>query len=337
MGIKEIAREAGVSKTTVSLALNGHKGISDKTRSKVLEIARKMDYRLPSERIINQASKGFIMFARLNKHGLILNRDQSSFIMDYIDSINDAVTKAGYTFEILDHTFTSVSALTEVLSSRKPKGIIVLGTELDEGDIQSLHSLPFTFVVIDTQFESAQCDFVDMANVGALSLVIKHLVELGHETIGMISCTTISGNIILRERGFKLALEQANLPISSFIRIQPGFKGAYNDMKKYLTQVSQLPQAFFCYNDVAALGVIKALKEQNIRIPEDISIVGFDNLPMSSMSDPRLTTVKVPNRAIGTIATELLIDKLSAKYHKEPITIQVSGKLVVRDSVMDRR
>ncbi|MFA5698327.1 MAG: LacI family DNA-binding transcriptional regulator [Sphaerochaeta sp.] len=338
MGIKEIAKEAGVSKTTVSLALNGHKGVSDKTRSTILEIARKMNYRLPSERIITQTSKGFIMFARLNKHGLILNRDQSSFIMDYIDSINEAVTEAGYTFEILDHTFTTVSALTNLLSARKPKGIIILGTELDEEDVNSLQSLPFTFVVIDTQFETARCDFVDMANVNALTQAITHLVEYGHREIGMISCTTLSGNISLREQGFTLGLERANLPVNKdyFLRIKPGFKEAYQDMNAYLQTNPTLPQAFFCYNDVAALGVIKALKEHKIRIPEDISIVGFDNLPMSSMSEPRLTTIKVPNRLIGTLATELLVDKLSTKRSKEPITIQVKGTLVVRDSVMDR-
>ncbi len=337
MGIKEIAAEAGVSKTTVSLALNGHKGVSDETRARILEIARRMNYRLPSERIVHQESKGFIMFARLSKHGLILNRDQSSFIVDYIDSINDAVTKAGYTFEILDHTFTSVSALTELLSSRKPKGIIVLGTELDEDDVHNLQSLPFTFVVIDTQFESACCDFVDMANIAALTKIVNHLIDRGHKRIGMISCTTPSGNIILRERGFSLALERSGLSPASFLRIQPGFKGAYNDMKTYLKQENQLPEAFFCYNDVAALGVMKALKEHRIRIPEDVSIIGFDNLPMSSMSEPRLTTIKVPNRLIGTIATELLVKKLSTKHQKESITIQVNGTLVVRDSVMDRR
>lgn len=337
MGIKEIAIEAGVSKTTVSLALNGHKGVSDETRARILEIAHRMNYRLPSERTVQHVSKGFIMFARLSKHGLILNRDQSNFIVDYIDSINDAVTKAGYTFEILDHTFTTVPALTDLLSSRKPKGIIVLGTELDEYDVQDLQSLPFTFVVIDTQFESACCDFVDMANIAALSNVIDHLVDRGHERIGMISCATPSGNIILRERGFALALERLALSPASFLRIRPGFDGAYNDMTTYLKQGDRLPEAFFCYNDVAALGVIKALKEHGIRIPEDISIIGFDNLPMSSMSEPRLTTIKVPNRLIGTLATELLVKKLSTKQRKESITIQVNGTLVVRDSVMDRR
>ena len=108
MGIKEIAAEAGVSKTTVSLALNGHKGVSDETRTRILEIARRMNYRLPSERIVHQESKGFIMFARLSKHGLILNRDQSSFIVDYIDSIKEIVRgKINYCRNVIEKDYFS--------------------------------------------------------------------------------------------------------------------------------------------------------------------------------------------------------------------------------------
>jgi len=338
MGIKEIAELAGVSKTTVSLALNGQAGVSHETRVKVIDLAKKLNYRLPAERSISHPSHGFIMFARLRKHGLLLNKDQSSFIMDYVYSINTAVCEAGYIFEIFDCKFDNIDDCLQEIQDRRPKGVVVLGTELSVEDIQALQSLPIPYVVLDTCFDQIPCDFITMSNITAVFEIVRYLVDSGHRRIAMISCAVKSGNVLMRERGFRQALETFDLADQKQVvfEVDPGFQGAYLGMKKILGNSLSLPQAFFCYNDIAACGIMKALKEVGYAIPEDISVVGFDDLPMSSMMDPPLTSMKVPNRQIGSMATRALLEKISSKKNLQSVMLLANGTLDIRDSVMKR-
>ncbi|MDD4647488.1 MAG: LacI family DNA-binding transcriptional regulator [Sphaerochaeta sp.] len=338
MGIKEIAEKAGVSKTTVSLALNGHRGVSHETRMRIIALAREMNYRVPGDRPMSSPSNGPILLARLKKHGLLLNQDQSVFIMDYIDSINRAVSAEGYQFEIFDSPCRTLQGCFEEIQKRHPKGVILIGTELFESDLEILHSLSVPFVVIDTFFDHVSCDFVDMANINAVYQVIDHLASYGHSKIQMVTSSMKSGNIVMRERGFTLAMDYNHLLVdaSSFISVEPGFDGAYQAMKSYLATGPVLPQALFCYNDVAAFGVIKALKEKKYSIPKDVSVVGFDDLPMAAMMEPHLTTVRIPTRRIGEKAVYVLLEKIATKKMLEPSSWLVQGNLVARDSVMRR-
>ncbi len=339
MGIKEIAKRANVSKTTVSLALNGHKGVGHQTRMKIIEIAREMNYRVPGERAVAHPSRGFILFARLSKHGIFLSEDQNIFIIHYIDGINRVVKDSGYTLEIFDHHLESIEAFTEEVANRQPKGVVILGTELSAAEVEGLSRLNVPYVVIDTYFEHIPCDFVDMANIGAVYNVVEHLVATGHKDICMVTSSVKTGNILMRERGFALALQQFGMrgDESAFLEVRPGFNGAYEDMKRRLEGEGTLPQAVFCYNDVAAFGTIKALKESGIHVPEHISIVGFDDLPMSSMLEPHLSSVKVSNMQIGSAAAEILIERLEVRRTHAPSSLLVSGTLMMRDSVIDRR
>ncbi|MDC7230154.1 MAG: LacI family DNA-binding transcriptional regulator [Sphaerochaetaceae bacterium] len=338
MGIREIAEKAGVSKTTVSLALNGHRGVSHETRMRIIALAREMNYRVPGDRPMSTPSNGPILLARLRKHGLLLNQDQSVFIMDYIDSINKAVSAEGYQFEIFESQCGTLQGCVEEIQKRHPKGVILIGTELFESDLELLQSFSVPYVVIDTFYDHVTCDFVDMANINAVYQVIDHLVLYGHSKIQMVTSSMKSGNIVMRERGFSLAMNHNHLLVdgSSFISVEPGFDGAYQTMKAYLEDEPLLPEALFCYNDVAAFGVIKALKEKKYRIPRDVSVVGFDDLPMAAMMDPHLTTVKIPTRRIGEKAVHVLLEKIKTKWVLEPSSWLVQGNLVARDSVIRR-
>ncbi len=338
MGIKEIAEEAGVSSTTVSLALNGRKGVSSITRNRILEIADKLNYRIPSDRIMPRPALGTILFAKIRKHGLILNQDQHSFILDYIEGINKGIRNTGYSFEIHTQQIQSIAAFVQDINARKPKGLIVLGTELTCDDIISLKRLDVPYVVIDTYFEHIASDYVDMANIPALHEIIGHFVATRHQDIGMATCKIKSGNVVMRERGFKLALEYYRLTYRdhSMIVLQPGFDGAYTSMLNHLEQNGALPQALFCYNDIAAYGVIKALKEHGISVPEDISIAGFDDLPMSFMMDAQLTSYHIPNKEIGALAASTILKRVTEKGSHHPTGILVGGTLVKRDSVAYR-
>ncbi len=338
MGIKEIAEKAGVSKTTVSLALNGHKGVSHETRMEIIRIAKEMNYRVPGERSYSQLHHGVIVLAKLSKHGLILNEDQNTFIVNYIEGINHVVKEYGYSFEIITQTLELLTPFIAEMQSKQPKGIVVLGTELSPLDIQCLEDLSCPYVVIDTYYEHLKTDFITMGNIGSVYNIISYLVNKHHTDIMMVTSSVRTGNTSLRERGFSLAMNEYGLGISeqSFIPVKPGFHGAYTDMLAYLHKGGHLPQALFCFNDIGAFGVIKALKEAGYKVPRDVSVIGFDDLPMSSMMEPRLTTIQTPNLQIGALAARTIIEKIIAKPKGAPVGILVHGKLVIRESVIDR-
>ncbi|HAF86259.1 MAG TPA: LacI family transcriptional regulator [Sphaerochaeta sp.] len=338
MGIKEIAEKAGVSKTTVSLALNGHKGVGHETRMAIIRIAKEMNYRVPGERSYALPQHGVIVLAKLSKHGLILNEDQNTFIVNYIEGINQVVKEYGYSFEIITHSLESLTPFISEMKSKQPKGIIVLGTELSSPDIQCLKDLSYPYVIIDTYFEQLEADFITMGNIGSVYTIISYLVKRHHTDIRMVTSTVSSGNISLRERGFIQAMNEYGLTLSeqSLIPVKPGFNGAYKEMLAYLQGGGHLPQALFCFNDVAAFGVIKAIKEAGFKVPRDVSVIGFDDLPMSSMMEPRLTTVKIPTQHIGALAARTIVEKIIAKTKEAPMDILVHGKLVIRESVIDR-
>lgn len=338
MGIKEIANKAGVSKTTVSLALNGHKGVGHETRMTIIKIAKEMNYRVPVERSYTLPQHGVIVLAKLSKHGLILNEDQNTFIVNYIEGINQVIKEYGYSFEIISHTLESLTPFISEMKTKQPKGIIVLGTELSSLDIQCLEDLSCPYVIIDTYFEQLEADFINMGNIGSVYNIISYLVKGHHTDIRMVTSTVSSGNISLRERGFTQAMNEYGLTLSeqSFIPVKPGFNGAYIDILAYLQDGGHLPQALFCFNDIAAFGVIKALKEAGYKVPKNVSVIGFDDLPMSSMMEPRLTTIKIPNQHIGALAARTIVRKIIAKTKEAPVGILVHGKLMIRESVIDR-
>ena len=337
MGIKEIAELANVSKSSVSLALNGHKGISFETRCKIIQIANDLNYKGSSNRLDTTETSNVIMFARLKKHGLLLNNDQSPFIIDYIDGINSIIQDSKYVLDILDFQYEKIDAFVDAMHEKEPSGIIILGTELDALDVLSIENLSIPYIIIDTYFDYIPIDYVNMSNVGAVYKIIKYLNERKHSSISMVTCTIPSSNILMREKGFKEAMDCYSLPYNehSFIRVQPGFHGAYQDMKKYLT-TQEIPQSLFCYNDVAAFGVIKALKESGIKVPQDISIVGFDDLPMSAMMEPHLTTIRIPTTQLGKIATQKIIEKIERETYISPTATLICGQLIERESVIER-
>ena len=338
MGLKEIAKKSNVSLATVSLALNDRPGIGFDTRKKILKIAEEMNYRIPEKRTLPRSDNGTIQFLKLSKHGEILNNDLNIFIVDYIDGIDQIVKQMGYKFEISSHTTEELDIVVKETAKKKLQGMIILGTELSYSEVKSLNKIPIPIVIIDTNYDFLAADFVDMNNIGALHKIISYFVETGHRRIGMVTSKITSGNIILREQGFVEAMKLNGLKtdVFSMIRLRPSFEHAYEDMLEHLRKGYDAPEALFCSNDIIAYGCIKALKEKGLKVPEDVSVIGFDDLPISAMMVPQLTTMRVSKKRIGSIAMQLLVEKIDSNYEYHPVSVQVSGILVKRESVINR-
>ncbi|HHY46481.1 MAG TPA: LacI family transcriptional regulator [Firmicutes bacterium] len=331
--MKDIARLANVSVSTVSLALNGKPGVSEATRQKILQIARFLADSYTADKF-GHVRKGSIRFLKIVRHGHVLNRDHDVFISSYIDGLEEEARTNGYSLEV--NTFVSAEMEDIIKLFRNPSvdGLIVLGTEFSEADVSAFEKVTIPVVFIDTNFDYMGFNFVDMNNMEATFQIIRHFVELGHRKIGLIRSPVECRNFKLREIGFREALRHLGIPLKEkyIFSVDSTFSGAYSDMVQLLKKATELPTALFSSNDIIAYGCIKAIKEANLKVPDDISIVGFDDLPMSALMDPPLTTMKVSKTQIGKTAMRLMIDKLKGEL-EVPVKVLISGELVYRQSV----
>jgi LacI family transcriptional regulator len=174
-----------------------------------------------------------------------------------------------------------------------------------------------------------------MDNVDGVFQSIQYFYSCGHRKIGLIKSSYETRNFRVREDGFREAMEYFSLPVMEdcIISVDPAFDQSMVDMNKYLGKKKSLPTAFFCMNDIIAYGCIKALRDHDYKIPEDISIIGFDDLPSSNFTEPPLTSIRVSTRRIGQRAFERIAEKIAGSSDMIPEKILISGRLVVRGSV----
>ena len=333
--IRQIAEIAKVSPATVSLALNNKPGVSASTRERILAIVDTLS-KAKGTQPFNSLIKGSVRFLKIVKHSHIVNRDHDVFIAAYIEGMDKEARKHGYNLEITHITFDQIGEFISHLNSSSSKGLIILGTELNANDILGFESVNVPIVVIDTTYDFIKLDFVDMNNTEALFQIIRFFMENNHRDIGLIWGEEVEArNFELRRLAFEQAIRYFNLPFNArnIITVDSTFNEAYQGVLQYLKKGQKLPTALVSANDLIASACMKAFKETGIRIPEDVSIIGFDNLPMCEMLDPPLTTMRVSKQQIGQTAMELLIGRINHRIGAPTLKISVGGQLVIRKSV----
>jgi len=333
--IKDIAEKANVSQATVSLVLNQKPGVSTMTRERILKIARDMDYGSPRRDILSRTENGTIRFLKIAMHGHTVNRDHNVFISDYIDGLARAAGVYDYNLEISSFRGQPVEEIIKTVGGPALRGIVVLGTELAPQDIEAFGRVTLPTLFLDTYYDFIDSDFVDMNNKDAVYKIVNHLLANGHREIGFVRSTVETNNFQLRDIGFRKAVAALHVPIKEehIYNVDSTFQGAYQDMLNLLAKRPELPSALFCTNDIIAYGAIKALRELGYAIPDDVSVVGFDDLPLSSVMEPALTTMQVPKKQMGEIAVNLLTNRIENGGGMPPVKVQVSGELIVRESV----
>ncbi|MDR1929091.1 MAG: LacI family DNA-binding transcriptional regulator [Treponema sp.] len=331
--IVDIAKAANASPSAVSLALNNKSGISAELRQKIISIAVNLGYKTVTHHLVNENIT--IKLLKIATHGHIINERHNAFITEYMEGIEAVSKKRKYKLEV---SFFNRVPIEEIIAAHKETivdGLIILGTELNAHELHFFTELTKPIVFIDTYFPFSVYDCIDMDNMDGVFQAVQHLYLNGHRSIGLIKGDYATRNFTMREFGFREAMEYFSLPIQEkyIITVDPAFDQATVDMGRYLDKNNALPTALFCMNDTIAYGCIKALREHNYRIPGDISVVGFDDLPSSSLSEPPLTTIRVSNHQIGERALEKLAERIANPSGGAPENILVAGKLVVRNSV----
>ncbi|MDK2805161.1 MAG: hypothetical protein PWR08_702 [Thermoanaerobacterium sp.] len=333
INISDIASIVGVSPATVSNALNGKSGVSEETRQKIIKIAREYGYF--KDNIFNTLQKT-IRFIMYKKHGFVVC--DTPFFTSLIEGITKESKAQGYELLISHVNFNEKDnkELIETIEKDYSEGILILATEMTNEDLTMLKNVNVPVVMLDSYFKNSDFDSVLINNSEAAYKATEYLIMNGHTNVGYLHSSVYINNFYYRRRGYLEALSDYALKADKKFEfaLEPTAEGSYRDMSLYLKQKNiALPTAFFADNDIIALGAMRALKESGIKIPEDVSIIGFDDMPFCEISTPKLTTLKVFKQEMGKAAVRRLVDKI--KENDNSIQkIEINTQLVIRESVL---
>lgn len=332
--MQDIAKLAGVSPGTVSNALNNRKGVGKETKERIIKIAEEKGYFRNQKKNEDNAIR-LIVF---KKHGYVVS--DTPFFSALIEGCERECRNNGYEL-LISHVRDDVSSkenIDTIIRQKNVDGILLLATEMNEEDLRFFENLSISIpiVIVDSYHETKSSDYVCINNVSGAYSAVKYFVEKGHKKIGYLGSSRSIKNFEYRATGFDKALNDLNIEQNQEYKflLEPTIDGAYNDMKKIIDEKVELPTALFAFNDIIALGAMKAMNEKGIKIPEDVSIIGFDDITFSALANPALTTIKVQTVEMGKIAVNRLIDKINNQINLK-LKIEVETELIERDSVKD--
>jgi LacI family transcriptional regulator len=322
--IAAIAAEAGVSLPTVSRVLNGRSDVAPHTRERIEELLRVHGYQRRGART-----------GRARLIDLVFNDLDSPWAVEIIRGV-ESVAHADGIGTVVSAIHRRPSAAREWLdnvSARASDGAILVTSELDPELHAELHALRVPAVVVDP----AGVPTLDVPTIGATNWAggvsaTEHLTGLGHRRIGFVAGTPTLWSSRARLEGYRAGLENAGLPydpalvVAGDFSYEAGFRGAAR-----LLELPAPPTAVFAANDQMALGVYEAVRRKGMRVPEDVSVVGFDDLPESRWSSPPLTTVHQPLAQMGALAARTVLRLVNGEDLESP-RVELATELVVRYS-----
>ena len=332
--IKDLAEQLDLSPATISLSLNNRPGVNEQTRTRVLDLAAKLGYEQISatSRRLPKGS-GNIRLVVYMKIGRVVA--DTPFFLSLIEGIEAETRRNGYQL-LISHISdqTSLNQVMEIVHDNPNDGILLLATELSLSDSIPFLSSGHPVVVLDGSLADNRCDTVLINNFQGAYDAVSELIRMGHNRIGYFRSRVPIYNFGQRHFGVKRALSDARMSLKQeyICMVEPSIDGAYRCVKDWLNTKPELPTAFFADNDFIAFGAMKALKEVGIIIPDDVSIIGFDDLPYCEIIEPPLTTVKVFKQSLGKLAVDRLVARMKDQVD-EVVRIEVATELVNRKSV----
>jgi LacI family transcriptional regulator len=326
--IHEVAKRAGVASITVSRVINNSGYASQEIRDRVLAAVKEMGY-VPNRLASSLRSK------RTNVLALVLTDITNPFFTVAARGVEDVASKAGYTviFCNTDEDRSKEEKYIEVLMQNRVDGIILVPSGFDSGSIETLQRNGTPVVVIDRcvsgqNVDQVRCDSFE----GAIQLT-RLLRKLGHTHIALLNGPANVSTASDRLRGFKKALEESGIEAGGQMVLSGAFTRASGyEMTRQILALSPRPTALFAANNFIALGALHALEEAGVRVPVDMAVVTFDDLPESLVISPFLTVAAQPVYEMATKATELLINRLSGSASQEFEEIIFPTQLIVRQS-----
>jgi LacI family transcriptional regulator len=323
-----VAREAGVSLMTVSRVINSKEGVSQATRERVQDVIERLGYR-PSD-----IARGLV-----TKHtgtlGLVMPDVANPFFAEVARGAERIAYDAGYNV-FLCNTGEDTQRELEVLQSLEEKrvdGIVVCSSRLEESALEEAVASYLAAVLVNRRLECDDVGIVVIDDRAGGQMTTNHLLQAGHRAIGFLAGPAASHSGRRRGEGYRIALTAAGVDLNpDWIRhCPPMVEGGREAARDFLSAHPELT-ALFCYNDLVAIGALQACADLGLAVPNDVAIVGFDDIPLAALVSPALTTCLVPRYDLGSAAMRLLLDKISGCAEAGCREVVFQPKLVVRAS-----
>jgi len=329
--IADVARVAGVSKAAVSAVLNNKPGVSKETREKVLEVIRRLNYRP------NAIARSLIA-NKTKSIGLVIKEIDNPYFSKIMKGVFDACSGYGYSMLLGSSELSPEQERKsiEALAGRRVDGLILSPLQGEYFDFFYLADLireRYNLVTM-AAVKNYATHVVDFDNEDAAYRAVSHLIELGHTRIACFSGPAYSAHSGERLAGYRKAHLEHNLQVREADIVTVGSYAADSRRaaKVFFADSENRPTAVFCYNDLVAIGLINGLEELGIRVPEEVSVMGFDNLDAGEYFKIPLTTVHVPAYKMGFAAAELLIRRMGSQEPVDYEKIFFPTKLIIRKS-----
>lgn len=328
--LEDIAKQSGVSRSTVSRVVNNHPNVSEDVRKRVKEVINKTGYQ-PHAAARTLASQRSWML------GLVLPRSVSSFFADpYFPRLTQGIAQAcnqyNYTLGLF---LISTKEDEEAIFPRVSRkglldGILLQSDQLGDQLTNQIIQSKIPLVIIGRPFYNKNVSYIDVDNVNGAFTAVSHLIRLGYQRIGTITGVSTRTVSVDRKEGYIKALTERGRNIDESLIVEGDFTeaGGYYAMQQLLPNK---PDAVFAASDIMAIGAMRAIREAGLRVPEDIALVGFDDLPLATMPEPRLTTIRQPVYQFGVKAVEILLDLIENGI-EPPRRIIMDTELIIRNS-----
>lgn len=329
---KELANKIGLSETAISMALNNKPGVSTQTRQKVLKLAEQCGYDFSKLKNKNNTS-GTICVVSYKTHNAILS--YSPIFEELYDGIKTESINHNYKVRIMQF-YEKTDNIEDCFSDIRLSdclGIILVGTEIRQDICKQFLSLGYPLILLDSYFNNLDCTSVLINNVQGAYYATDYLISLRGSQPGYLQSSYIIPNFIERFEGYTKAIKENGMsPSRSIIhKLSPSIENAMADMLEIIDRKDELSTSYFADNDIIAIGAIKALKLRGFKVPEEISILGFDNISEGRIIEPALTTMDVPRFYIGQIAVKTIIEQIRGNLiHTSKI--EISAKMIRRFS-----
>jgi LacI family transcriptional regulator len=325
--IKDVARLAAVSVTTAHRGLTGKGELSEEKRQRVLAAAKQLNF-VPSS-----AARALVS-GRTKTIGMIVTDNASPVYAGIVRGVEEVANEAGFGLLLCNSGDSQDRALAciELFRSKQVDGLLLTPVQSDQRDIEQLRESGIPYVLLLRHFDDVACDYVITDNEIAGQRATAHLIERGYERIAHIAGPEPVSSAQGRLRGYRRALDDAGITFNPALVHHALFtvQGGHSAALDLLGQANR-PSALFAANDLQAIGVLQAARELGIRIPEELALVGGDNIELAEFLEVPLTTFHQPAREIGSLGARILLDRLTGA-DREPQRRVLIPELIVRKS-----
>ena len=325
--IRDVAKLAEVHPSTVSRVINGDSRISEKTKNKVLLIIKKLGY------TPNAIARG-LKTKRTFTLGMLIPDITNPFFAEIARGVEDAANENGFNIILCnsDDKLKKERTYLDILKEKRVDGLILGTAHTRDKSILKLEKNNFPYILVSRNIEGLDKNCIIIDDIAGGMMATEYLIKLGHHRIAHISGPLKTRSGLNRLKGYQLALKKHKIEYNDELVGEGDFriKGGYQVMKRFL-KLTKPPTAIFAANDLLALGAMQAIQKKNFHIPEDFSVIGFNDIELASFVYPPLTTIRQPMQKMGALAVKMLL-KIIEEGEFNQKKVMLKPKLIIRES-----